>query len=190
MKLVVGLGNPGARYKDTRHNIGFLIVDHIAAEQRVAVNKKLRDARLGEWSSNGETVVLVKPQTYMNRSGECVTSLLRQLHASVSDLVVVHDDLDLPFGRIRVRARGGAAGHRGVLSILEMTAGAPFCRVRVGIGRPPDGLDPADFVLQPFSSDEAAQLDQVVARAAAAVTSVLHDGIQRAMEQFNRAPAL
>ena len=190
MKLVVGLGNPGAKYRNTRHNTGFLIVDHIAAQQRVSLKKKLCDAWVGEWSSNDDTVLLVKPQTYVNRSGQSVKELLREVGATPGDLVVVHDDLDLPFGRIRVRPRGGAGGHRGVLSIMESMAGAPFCRVRVGIGRPPDSVDPAEFVLQPFSAEEAVQLDEVIARAAAAVGSVLREGIEKAMEQFNRAPTL
>lgn len=186
MKLVVGLGNPGAKYRNTRHNIGFLIVDHIAAEEKVKFKRKLCDAWIGEWSGDGEPVLLVKPQTYMNRSGECVKELLGEFGASASDLVVIHDDLDLPFGRIRVRPAGGAGGHRGVLSIMESMDDARFCRVRIGIGRPPDGTDPTDFVLEPFSPEELGQLNEVISRAAAAVTTLLRDGIQKAMEQFNR----
>lgn len=186
MKLVVGLGNPGRKYARTRHNLGFLIVDDIAKQNKVAIKKKLCDALVGEWSSNGEKILLVKPQTYMNRSGETVKELLRENRAAADDLMVIYDDLDLPFGRIRIRAAGGAGGHRGVLSIMESLAGEAFWRVRVGIGRPAEGMDPADFVLQPFSPLEAVEVGDMVSRASAAVLCFLRDGSRRAMEQFNR----
>ena len=187
MKLVVGLGNPGKRYEHTRHNLGFMIVDQIARQNRVTIKKKLCDALVGEWSNDGETVILVKPQTYMNRSEESVKALLDHFQSAPEDLIVVHDDLDLVFGRIRIRPTGGAGGHRGVLSIIESLAGDRFYRVRVGIGRPPDGVNAVDFVLEPFTPDEIDQLEEVVSRAAEAVVSLVRDGGQRAMEQFNRA---
>ena len=187
MKLVVGLGNAGKRYERTRHNLGFLIVDHIAKRNQVAVKRKLRDALVGEWLSAREKILLVKPQTFMNRSGEPVKGLLRKFRATADDLVVIYDDLDLPFGRIRIRPRGSAGGHRGLLSIMEGLGGAPFYRIRVGIGRPPEGIDAVDYVLEPFSAEETAELGAVVSRACEAVISLLHDGGQRAMEQFNRA---
>jgi PTH1 family peptidyl-tRNA hydrolase len=184
--MVVGLGNPGAKYRQTRHNIGFWVIDQIAEENAVNVKKRFCDAMVGEWFSNGDRVLLVKPQTYMNRSGECVKDLLQEFGASADDLIVVYDDIDLPFGRIRIRPSGGAGGHRGVLSILERLEGEAFCRVRVGIGRPPEGVDPAEFVLEPFGSEECEALGEVIARASAAVMTLLQDGIQAAMEQFNR----
>ena len=134
----------------------------------------------------GEPVLLAKPQTYMNLSGRAVKALLKDTRSSPENLVVIYDELDLPFGRIRVRQKGSAAGHRGAMSIMESLAGAPFYRVRVGIGRPPQGLEPADFVLQPFSFDELEQLDAVVARAAKAALCIVQEGGQRAMEKFNR----
>lgn len=188
MKLIVGLGNPGKRYERTRHNLGFLIVDYIAAQNDVAVKRKLCGALTGELSGDGDRLLLVKPQSYMNRSGESVKALLRRFHATASDLVVVYDDLDLPFGRIRIRPTGSAGGHRGLLSIMEELAGASFDRVRVGIGRPPEGVDPVDYVLQPFGSEESAALGDVIPRAAQAVTALVREGSQRAMAQFNRAP--
>lgn len=188
MKLVIGLGNPGKKYERTRHNVGFLVVDHIASQTEVKVRTKRCNALVGEWSSRGEKIVLAKPQVYMNRSGEAVKALIRELHASPEDIVVVYDDLDLPFGRIRIRSKGSAGGHRGVASVIDSLAGARFDRVRVGIGRPPAGMDSADYVLEPFSAEEAAALDDVVSRAAQAVTCLLHDGSQRAMAQFNCAP--
>jgi PTH1 family peptidyl-tRNA hydrolase len=187
VKLVVGLGNPGRKYERTRHNVGFLVVDQIATENKIAVKKKLCDALVGEWSSSGEKLCLIKPQTYMNLSGEAVKGLLRKFHASPEELVVICDDLDLPFGRIRIRPKGGAGGHRGLLSIIENIGGSPFYRVRIGIGRPPDGVNPEEYVLEPFNSEEIGQLDGLVSRAAEAVITLVNDGGQRAMERFNRA---
>ena len=186
MKLVVGLGNPGRKHERTRNNFGFLIIDQIARQKQVAVKEKLCEAMVGEWSNDGERVLLVKPQTYMNRSGESIKCLLGHFRSTPEDLIVIYDDLDLAFGRIRIRPTGGAGGHRGVLSILESLPGARFYRVRVGVGRPPDGMDPVDFVLEHFTSQEIEQLDEVVSRASEAAISLLREGGQRAMEQYNR----
>jgi PTH1 family peptidyl-tRNA hydrolase len=185
VKLVVGLGNPGKKYERTRHNVGFLIIDHIASQNEIKVRTKRCSALVGEWSSHGEKIVFAKPQTYMNRSGESVKALMRWFHATPDDVVIVYDDLDLPLGRIRIRAKGSAGGHRGVASIMESLAGAPFCRVRVGIGRPPISMDSADYVLEPFSAQESAELDDVAARAMQALMCLLQEGIQKAMAQFN-----
>jgi peptidyl-tRNA hydrolase, PTH1 family len=186
VKLIVGLGNPGRKYDHTRHNIGFRIVDDIAEQNRVAIRKKSCESLVGELIIMGEQVLLAKPQTYMNLSGHAVKALLKDTRSSPENLVVIYDELDLPFGRIRVRQKGSAAGHRGAMSIMESLAGAPFHRVRVGIGRPPQGVEPADFVLKPFSPDEVEQLDAVVARAAKAALCIVQEGGQRAMEKFNR----
>jgi peptidyl-tRNA hydrolase, PTH1 family len=187
VKLVVGLGNPGKKYEGTRHNLGFLIVDRVAQQRRVELKTRLCDALVGEWLEDGQKIVLAKPQSFMNRSGVAVKDLLQVYGGAPEDLAIVYDDLDLPFGRIRIRPQGGAAGHRGVLSILENLAGAPFFRVRIGIGRPPEGEDPADYVLTPFEEDEAVELENIVQRAAEAVLSFVHDGPRRAMELYNRA---
>ena len=187
MKLIVGLGNPGKKYERTRHNLGFLIVDQIARQNGVAVQRKLCDALVGEWSDEGEKELLVKPQAYMNHSGDPVKGLLRKFRATAADLVVIYDDLDLPFGRIRIRAKGSAGGHRGVLSIMECLGGVQFSRIRVGIGRPPEEADAVDYVLAPFTVEESKELGTVLARAAEGAMSLLRDGSQRAMEKFNRA---
>lgn len=187
MKVVLGLGNPGRKYARTRHNLGFLVVDRIASENCLTVKKKKFDSLIGEWKRGGEEILLVKPQTFMNQSGAVVRQLFRSFPISAEDLVVVHDDLDLPFSRIRIRPRGGAGGHRGVLSILETLGEEGFLRVRVGIGRPRPGMDPTDFVLEPFSPEESSCLAQVISRAADAVGCLLEEGPQRAMETFNRA---
>lgn len=186
--MVIGLGNPGKEYERTRHNVGFFVVDHIARQNGTKLRTKRCNSLIGEWSSQGQQIVLAKPQAYMNRSGECVRALIRELHASAEDIVVVYDDLDLPFGRIRIRSKGSAGGHRGVASIIEGLPGSRFDRVRVGIGRPPADMDPADYVLEPFSAQEVAALDDVVSRAARAVICLLHEGSKKAMAQFNCAP--
>lgn len=185
MKVVLGLGNPGKKYERTRHNLGFLVVDRLASGNRIAINKRKYDSLIGDWQTDGEKFLLVKPQTYMNRSGTAVKRLFRYFPVTAGDLVVIQDDLDLPFGRIRIRAKGGAGGHLGVLSIMETLGEEGFFRVRVGIGRPPPNIDPTDFVLEPFSTEETAQLDRVISRAANAVECLLEEGIHRAMERFN-----
>lgn len=187
MKLIVGLGNPGKRYAHTRHNLGFLIVDRLAAQNEIALATKLCDSMIGTWLYGDEQIVFVKPQTFMNRSGVAVECLLREFRGSAQDLVVIYDDLDLSFGRIRIRPKGSAGGHRGMASILEQLAGAPFYRIRVGIGRPPEGMDPVDYVLEPFSAQETAGLDEIVDRAGQSVISLLRDGPQQAMASYNRA---
>ena len=186
MKLIVGLGNPGGKYDRTRHNMGFRVVEDIAEKNNVTIKKRLCDSLVGDLTLEGVRVLLAKPQTYMNRSGDAVKALLRQFRGSPQDLVVIYDELDLPFGRIRVRPRGSAGGHRGALSILESVAGAPFYRVRVGIGRPREGVEAADFVLESFSAEESEHLNDVISRAARAAICIVQEGGQRAMEQFNR----
>lgn len=187
MKLIVGLGNPGRKYERTRHNLGFLVVDQIARQIKVGTTRKRCNALVGEGSWRGEKLVLAKPQTYMNLSGDSIKALMREFRAGAEDLIVVYDDLDLPFGRIRIRPKGSAGGHRGMVSILDSLAGAPFYRVRIGIGRPPDGTDPTDYVLEPFSAEEALQTGEVIDRAAKAVFSLIEEGGPAAMERFNRA---
>jgi PTH1 family peptidyl-tRNA hydrolase len=187
VKIVVGLGNPGRKHERTRHNLGFMVVDRIASEKGVVVKRKVCDALLGEFQSEEGPILLAKPQTYMNRSGDSVKTLLEEFRASANDLIVVHDDLDLAFGRIRIRSRGSAGGHRGVLSIMEALPDMPFYRIRLGIGRPQEGIEPVDYVLEPFSAQEVGDLDELIARASDAVLSLIHDGASWAMGQFNRA---
>ena len=188
MKLIVGLGNPGKKYQGTRHNLGFLVIDALAKRHNTAIDKKLCDALIGAWFSGGETIVLAKPRTFMNRSGAAVRDILAHHLGAADDLVVVYDDLDLPFGRLRIRPQGSAGGHRGVLSIQEHLDGAPFSRLRVGIGRPPARMDPVDYVLETFADSEKDRLPEVIDRAAAAIDCILDQGVARAMGQFNRSP--
>jgi PTH1 family peptidyl-tRNA hydrolase len=187
LKLIVGLGNPGKRYERSRHNVGFFVIDRLADQHDVAVTTRLCGALVGGWCFGGEQIIVAKPQTFMNRSGTAVDGLLREYDGTAEDLMVVYDDLDLAFGRIRIRTGGSAAGHRGVLSILESLTGASFCRIRVGIGRPPAGIDAVDYVLESFSSDEISELNEILDRTAESIVCLLRHGPQRAMELYNRA---
>jgi PTH1 family peptidyl-tRNA hydrolase len=187
VKIVLGLGNPGKKYERTRHNLGFMIVDRIAAQKNISICTKKCRSLVGEWTLLGEKVLLAKPQTFMNLSGEAVEELVRAFSLGIDDLLVVHDDMDLSFGRIRIRTRGGSAGHRGLQSILSALGSENFLRVRVGVGHPPVGVDPIDYLLFPFSEEEAALLDPTLQRAAEAVKSILEEGVSRAMERFNRS---
>jgi PTH1 family peptidyl-tRNA hydrolase len=187
VKVILGLGNPGERYERTRHNLGFLVVDQFASLKKIPIVERKYGSLLGELQQDGEKLLLVKPLTFMNRSGDAVRALFRYRPVMVSDLTVVHDDLDLEFGRIRIRPGGGPGGHRGVLSIMETLGNEGFVRMRIGIGRPPSGWDPADFVLQPFSLQERAGLDRIVSKAVDALDMLLTDGCKAAMDKFNRA---
>jgi len=184
MHLVVGLGNPGARYARTRHNAGFDVVERLASRAGVSVERKLYGALVGEGAVGGQKVMFALPQQFMNVSGQPVASILGFYKIALSDVVVVHDDMDLPFGRLRVRAGGGHGGHNGIRDIQRL-CGNDFPRVRFGVGRPPEGWDPADYVLGTWSSEEAAGLAAAVDRAADAVESIVSVGIEAAMNRHN-----
>jgi peptidyl-tRNA hydrolase, PTH1 family len=185
VKLIVGLGNPGSRYEKTRHNVGFLVVDRIAAQHCIEIGDIICQALVGAGTLENDRVVLAKPQTYMNRSGDAVAALAREYSIGPGDLIVINDDLDLPFGRIRIRRRGSAGGHRGLISIMEKLAGAEFHRIRIGIGRPPEGMESAEYVLEPFNAAERNGLDGMVARAAESVVCWVRNGIDCAMASYN-----
>lgn len=187
MKIVVGLGNPGVKYRGTRHNIGFLVVDNLARQQGIILDRHECDAVTGWGHCNDVQVLLVKPQTFMNRSGVAVAALLHEHGTTPADLVVVYDDLDLPLGRIRIRTNGSAGGHRGVSSIIEHLGSVPFCRIRLGIGRPPEGVSVIDYVLSPFGEGEMTDLNRVIGRASEALCCLIHQGAQAAMGVYNRA---
>jgi PTH1 family peptidyl-tRNA hydrolase len=181
MWVIVGLGNPGAEYAQTRHNVGFMVVETIARRWDIAWRRAGTALRVGQGHVAGQPVLLAEPHTYMNRSGEALAQYPR---GGDDALVVVYDDLDLPDGRIRVRQRGGSAGHRGVASILEHF-GDEFARVRVGVGRPPEGDDASDYVLAPLSSAELRAVRAAVERAGDAVECIVSHGPQVAMDRFN-----
>jgi PTH1 family peptidyl-tRNA hydrolase len=184
--LVAGLGNPGSDYDRTRHNLGFLTVDELAARLDAGRFKKSKHSALVADARDGETrLVLAKPQTYMNLSGRSIASLMNFFKVELENVIVVHDELDLPFGIVRVKLGGGTAGHNGLRSIVA-AIGSDFVRVRIGIGRPMGRKDPVDYVLEPFGKSEALEVPAIVDRAADAVLSVVREGVGAAQTEFNR----
>ncbi|QBS37147.1 aminoacyl-tRNA hydrolase [Thermaerobacter sp. FW80] len=184
-RIVVGLGNPGPEYEGTRHNVGFAVVDALARRLRAADWRRGFASLWVEASWRDEPVVLLKPQTYMNRSGEAVRQVVGAWRVAPGDLLVVYDDMDLPLGHLRLRPRGSAGGHRGVASIIAALGRDDFPRLRVGIGRPPRGVDAADYVLAPFAPMERPLVEAAVRRAVEAILAVLAAGLERAMSRYN-----
>ncbi len=184
MWVVVGLGNPGARYAHTRHNLGFMVVDHLATRWSVPLRLQAL-ARLGRGLVAGQVVQLVQPQTFVNRSGDAIDALALQPEDAV---IAVYDDLDLSEGQLRVRPHGGPGGHRGVASLIERL-GEEFVRVRVGIGRPPAGEEAAEYVLAALASEACERLHRSVERASDAVECVIAESVVSAMNRFNAGPA-
>jgi PTH1 family peptidyl-tRNA hydrolase len=188
VKVVVGLGNPGREYERTRHNVGFMVVERLAETFDGTFRRSRRaDARCAAVDLGGAgRMLLVEPLTFMNASGEAVGALMRWHRASPTDLVVVYDDVDLPAGALRLRPKGGAGGHKGVQSVIEALGTDGFARIRIGIGRAPGFRDTVDHVLSAFAREEQPAMDEAVKRAAAAVESVVREGVERAMNEFNR----
>ena len=187
MRILVGLGNPGAKYERTRHNLGFRIARLAAEKLGVALDQTRWNAVLGTGRTRGEQIAIVLPQTFMNLSGESVGHAARFWKVDLGQLVVAHDDLDLELGRVQVKVGGGDGGHNGLKS-LRQHLGADFVRVRSGIGRPPQGWDPADFVLARFAEEEEKVAEEMVPIAADAAVTALLDGAAAAMNRFNRRP--
>ncbi|NIA10896.1 MAG: aminoacyl-tRNA hydrolase [Nitrospiraceae bacterium] len=160
--LWVGLGNPGGAYTHTRHNIGYRVVDFLAGKFITTGKKKLKTGELWEVRARQVKITLFKPALYMNRSGEAVSRLLGGKGGSGDSMVVVHDDLDLEFGRIKIKWKGGDAGHKGIRSLMDRLQTSSFFRIKIGVGRPPEGVDPADYVLTPFNREEEAALGDVL----------------------------
>jgi PTH1 family peptidyl-tRNA hydrolase len=193
MKLIVGLGNPGLLYANNRHNIGFTCIRHIGRDYGIKFNKKQGQSRTGSGKIREQMVTLARPQTYMNNSGEAVGLLLRRLKITPADLIVIHDDLDLPTGKIRIRFGGSSGGHKGIESIIAHTGNRDFYRIRVGIGRPPDTESVLpdkeaaviDHVLSGFTRDEKKIIKKVIPDVGLAVTCLLTEGLETAMNRFN-----
>ena len=186
MKVIVGLGNPGVHYRRSRHNIGFQVVDRLAKANDILVCTKRLNTHYGTGQIESQEVALAKPMTFMNRSGEAVKRLVNFFQIGLEDLIVIHDDLDLSFGRLRFKRRGGDGGHQGVRSIIEWVGGNSFLRLKVGIGRPPKGMDPAEYVLSDFDQTEQPRLDDILTQAAEALKVMLLEGIQAAMNQCQK----
>jgi PTH1 family peptidyl-tRNA hydrolase len=191
VKLIAGLGNPGLFYRNNRHNIGFMCVNYIARANGIRLDKKRGNARTGTGEISGVPVLLARPQTGMNVSGQSVSALLDGLKLEREDLIVIHDDLDLPPGKIRVRYGGGSGGHNGIISVMEHLGSGSFYRIRVGIGRPcsyPDRdkeMAVIKYVLSDFPSEEVPVLNDAIPRVSEAVCCLLTEGLTAAMNRFN-----
>lgn len=207
MKLIVGLGNPGQRYKNTRHNMGFLAIDHLVDRWKPTGPNKRSHGKIYHASLFDEKIILVKPETFMNLSGSCVGPLFEFYKVTAEDLVVIHDDIDLQFLALRIKTGGGTGGHKGLKSIDEHIGyeNSGYHRVRIGIGRPEDsriqevepqevepqevGPQPADWVLQKFSDDEFAKIDELLDMVADSVELVVKGRVSEAMNRYNRRKA-
>jgi PTH1 family peptidyl-tRNA hydrolase len=183
--LLVGLGNPGREYRNNRHNVGFMLLDRLAARLDVTFSRLESKALVAKGDYQARRVILAKPQTYMNLSGQAVSALLRFYKVPLEHLLVVFDDVDLPFGAIRLRPGGGSSGQRGMKSVLEQLGTQDFARLRIGLDRPPGRRGAANYVLQDFSKEESETLADVLDRGVGAVLAFLTGGIQTAMNQFN-----
>ncbi|HMM20803.1 MAG TPA: aminoacyl-tRNA hydrolase [Selenomonadales bacterium] len=185
MKIVVGLGNPGQEYSATRHNVGFMTVDTLAARWGVTAWRNKFDALAAEYRGK-EPVLLLKPQTYMNLSGYSVSAAVKWYKVLPNDIVVIYDDLDLPAGKLRLRARGGPGGHRGMESLLVHLGTDEFPRIRVGIGRPPDYMETAHYVTGRFSPEEQPLMAEAIKQAAEAVEAILENGVAQAANKYSK----
>ncbi len=189
MFAVIGLGNPGWDYEKTRHNIGFRVIDILAQRWGTRLSQSVCSSRMVWTRRNGKKIGLIQPQTFMNHSGQAVGCVCGQYQLQPTDCIVVHDDVDIPLGRLRMKRTGGSGGHRGLASIITALDSPDFIRVKVGIGRPAAGLDTADFVLQPFTQEEEAFILPAAQRVASVVELILTDGLERAMAVWNGAAA-
>jgi len=187
--LIVGLGNPGTKYALNHHNIGFMCADAFASSHNIALERNRSGAKAGQGKIDSKDVVVAKPQTFMNRSGEAVQKLFQRHHVKPVNLIVIHDDMDLPPGKLRLKQGGGSAGHNGLKSIIADIGTEDFIRVRVGIGRPDgennDRGDVIEHVLGDFTPAEQKIIDKIIPEAVKAIDSILEDGLASAMNKYN-----
>ncbi len=187
MKLIVGLGNPGRAFAHNRHNMGFNCLRHLAKKQGIRFTRKQCLARIGPGEIAGHQIVLARPQTYMNSSGRSVSRLVKRFNIALDDIIVIHDDLDLPLGKVRLRRGGGSGGQKGVDSIINELGSRDFIRVRVGISRPMETrqADVVDYVLGDFTTEERQIISQAIARVSEAILCLLAEGLAAAMNKYN-----
>ena len=187
MKLIIGLGNPGRAYASNRHNIGFVCLNHFARSHAVKFDRKQGQARIGTGKAAGNEVVLAKPQTHMNRSGEAVSRLVKRFNVSLDDLIIIHDDLDLPLAKIRLSRGSSSGGHKGINSIIKELGSQDFIRIRIGIGRPPEASEDEiiAYVLSDFSPEQKKAITPVIPRVTEAILCLLTEGLEAAMNKFN-----
>ncbi len=185
MKLIIGLGNPGREYANTRHNIGFEAVDALAQDYSISVTKNKFKALYGEGKVGNKKVILVKPQTYMNLSGESVKAFATWHKIKPEDILVIYDDVSLPPGKLRIRTKGSAGGHNGIKSIIQHLGTNEFERIKVGIGEKPQGWNLADYVLSRFTNAEMKTIYETMAEIVGATTTIMENGIEDAMNKYN-----
>jgi peptidyl-tRNA hydrolase, PTH1 family len=183
--LIVGLGNPGRDYRDNRHNVGFMLVDRLAARLGVAFSRLESRALVTKGEQEGRRVILAKPQTFMNLSGQAVGALARYYKIPLENTLVAYDEVDLPFGTLRLRASGGSGGHKGMNSVIERLGTQDIPRLRIGIDRPPGRKEAADYVLQDFTNSEGKALPAILDQAVDAVLVFISQGIDAAMNKYN-----
>jgi len=183
--IIAGLGNPGKKYEETRHNAGFMAVDLIAQKLNIKVNKIKFKAVYGDGTHTGKRVVLLKPQTFMNLSGESIRDAVEWYKIPLSNLILIYDDIDIPAGALRIRKKGSAGSHNGMKSVIYHLQSEDFPRIRIGVGKPPEEWDLVNFVLGKFSDDEKRIMADAVERAALAALSIISDGIDKSMNVYN-----
>lgn len=185
MYVIVGLGNPGKQYEKTRHNIGFDVIDLLASKNNISVNKIKYKALIGEGRIENEKVLLVKPQTYMNLSGETLIDIYNYYKIDLEKIVVIYDDIDLDVGKIRIRKKGSGGTHNGMRSIIKCLGESNFPRIRVGVSKPTNNQDLADFVLSKFKKEEQENVDIGIEKAYLSVESIIKESIDIAMNKYN-----
>ncbi len=186
MKLIIGLGNPGENYQQTRHNLGFKVVEKISSLYKIKLNKSKFQSLFGEGKIKEEKVILAKPLTFMNLSGEVIVPLQNAFKFNLKDIIVIYDDLDLEIGKIRIREKGSSGGHKGIKSIIDHLKTTEFGRIRMGIGRPPLGLiNETDYVLGKFSTEEKKIVIASIREAVKAIETIIEEGIVKAMNRYN-----
>ncbi|MBU0701473.1 aminoacyl-tRNA hydrolase [bacterium] len=181
--IIIGLGNPGERYGQTRHNVGFMVINHLCKLHNINLGQNKCQARIGEGNIEEKDVVLVKPDTFMNLSGKSIVGLCNRYRVSASQIIVIHDDVSLSIGKLRVRAQGSSGGHNGVQSIIDCLGTKEFPRIRIGIGSPMEGVDMAEFVLSRFEENEKMIIIQSIEAAAMTVSTIIVAGVVAAMNK-------
>ena len=186
MFVILGIGNPGKKYDGTRHNIGFVAMDYMSSKYGIKINKIKHKALIGEGTISGERVILVKPQTYVNLSGESLREICLYYKIDAKNVIVIHDDVSLPCGKLRIRAKGSDGGHNGLKSIIYQLSSDEFTRIKIGVGAPPEHYDMADWVLGRFSKEDISHLSKLVdCVVEEAVPEIMKNGTESAMNKFN-----
>lgn len=185
LTVIAGLGNPGNKYENTRHNVGFSTIDLLSSKHGIKVNKLKHKALTGEGTIAGERVLLVKPQTFMNLSGESIREIAEWYKLPMDNIIIVYDDVDLPVGTVRIRPKGSSGTHNGMKSVIYQLQSDEFPRIRIGVGKAPEGWDLADYVLSRFNADETGAIRESIERAADAAAAIVSSGVSAAMNQYN-----